>query len=102
MKSDHGPADGIFVMSACTCRTVFKCQQHPRNLGCLQLGPAARGIPQELGKGNEFCKKITYPNSYKPRIAVTVEMIATGTDIKPLECLIFLRMVKSQGNYCDD
>ena len=69
-----------------------------------------------FGKGNDFCKKITYqsvhPETGKPaksdeliaqfrtspqlRIAVTVDMIATGTDIKPLECLVFLRDVKSR------
>lgn len=66
-----------------------------------------RGV---FGKGNEFCKKITYKttgakpedliasfrNSYNPRIAVTVDMISTGTDIKPLECLLFMRDVKSR------
>jgi len=65
---------------------------------------------EEFGKGNEFCKKITYKttgdkpedliasfrNSYNPRIAVTVDMISTGTDIRPLECLIFMRDVKSR------
>ena len=30
------------------------------------------------------------------RIAVTVDMIATGTDIKPLECLLFMRDVRSR------
>jgi len=69
-----------------------------------------------FGKGNDFCKKITYqskhPETGKPakceeliqqfrtspqlRIAVTVDMIATGTDIKPLECLLFLRDVRSR------
>ena len=66
-------------------------------------------IREEFGKGNDFCKKITYRttekpldliaefrNSYNPRIAVTVDMISTGTDIKPLECLLFLRDVKSR------
>jgi type I restriction enzyme, R subunit len=62
-------------------------------------------------KGNEFCQKITYRttgtpprdliqsfrNSYNPRIAVTVDMIATGTDIKPLEVVFFMRSVRSQG-----
>jgi len=60
-----------------------------------------------FGKGNEFAKKITYAaddperliaefrNSYHPRIAVTVDMIATGTDIKAVEVLIFLRDVRS-------
>ena len=31
-----------------------------------------------------------------PRIVVTVDMIATGTDVKPLECLVFMRSVKSR------
>src|SRR5659263_675251 len=65
---------------------------------------------EEFGKGNDFCKKITYRtvgdkpedliasfrNSYNPRIAVTVDMISTGTDIRPLECLLFMRDVKSR------
>ncbi|MGL5134464.1 MAG: type I restriction-modification enzyme R subunit C-terminal domain-containing protein, partial [Planktothrix sp.] len=69
-----------------------------------------RILREEFGKGNQFCKKITYRttgektedliasfrNSYNPRIAVTVDMISTGTDIKPLECLIFMRDVKSR------
>ena len=67
-------------------------------------------IREEFGKGNDFCKKITYRttgdtpenliasfrNSYNPRIAVTVDMISTGTDIKPLECLLFMRNIRSQ------
>ncbi len=38
----------------------------------------------------------SFRNSYDPRIAVTVDMIATGTDVRPLECVIFLRDVKSR------
>ncbi|MGH2711539.1 MAG: type I restriction-modification enzyme R subunit C-terminal domain-containing protein [Actinomycetota bacterium] len=67
-------------------------------------------IREEFGKGNEFCQKITYKttgakpedllasfrNSYNPRIAVTVDMIATGTDVKPLEIVFFMRSVKSR------
>jgi len=63
-----------------------------------------------FAKGNEFAKKITYKttgedpedliasfrNSYNPRIAVTVDMVATGTDIKPLECIIFMRDIRSR------
>lgn len=66
-------------------------------------------IREVFAKGNDFCKKITYKttgenpetliksfrNSYNPRIAVTVDMISTGTDIKPLECLLFMRDIKS-------
>ncbi len=67
-------------------------------------------LREEFGKGNEFAQKITYRttganpkdliksfrNSYHPRIAVTVDMIATGTDIKPVEIVLFMRAVKSR------
>lgn len=63
-------------------------------------------VREEFGEGNSFCKKITYRNKdedpksvlaqfrndYFPRIAVTVDMIATGTDVKPLECLLLCVM----------
>ncbi len=73
-------------------------------------------VREVFGKGNDFAKKITYktydpePKRYEKsetliqefrtspqmRIAVTVDMIATGTDIKPLECLLFLRDTRSR------
>lgn len=67
-------------------------------------------IAREIfGKGDDFCQKITYKaegvhenlisafrTSYYPRIAVTVDMIATGTDIRPLEVLVFMRSVRSR------
>jgi len=68
-----------------------------------------RIVREEFARGNDFCKKITYSvkeperviaefrTAYDPRIAVTVDMIATGTDIKPLEALVFMRMVQSSG-----
>jgi len=69
-------------------------------------------VREEFGEGNEFCKKVTYKidedpksvinkfrNAYYPRIAVTVDMIATGTDIKPLEVLLFMRDVKSTNYF---
>ena len=69
-------------------------------------------VREEYGEGNDFCKKITYSteedpkgllarfrNDYNPRIAVTVDMIATGTDVKPLECLLFMRDVKSRNYF---
>ena len=67
-------------------------------------------VMQVFGKGNDFAAKITY-NSKDPkkllqdfrnsptlRIAVTVDMIATGTDVKPIECVFFMRDVRS-GTY---
>ncbi|MGN7719785.1 type I restriction endonuclease subunit R [Chitinophaga sp. 22620] len=69
-------------------------------------------VREEFGEENKFCKKITYQskedpktvlnlfrNGYYPRIAVTVDMIATGTDIRPLEILLFMRDVKSKSYY---
>jgi type I restriction enzyme R subunit len=69
-------------------------------------------IREEFDEGDDFCKKLTYRiqedpksvlnrfrNSYYPRIAVTVDMIATGTDVKPLEVLLFMRDVKSVNYY---
>lgn len=71
-----------------------------------------RIVREEYGQGNAFCKKVTYKaeedadsvlssfrNDYNPRMAVTVDMIATGTDIKPLEVLLFMRDVRSKGYY---
>ena len=68
-------------------------------------------VREEFGKGNDFCQKITYRTTGKkpedliaefrtspmPRIAVTVDMIATGTDIKPLEIVFFMRMIRSRS-----
>ncbi|WP_292981811.1 type I restriction endonuclease subunit R [Nitrosomonas sp.] len=69
-------------------------------------------VREVYGQGNAFCKKVTYRteedadsilssfrNDYHPRIAVTVDMIATGTDVKPLEVLLFMRDVRSKGYY---
>jgi len=84
-----------------------------------------QAVREEFDEGNQFCRKITYraarertladgstepgedPKSlladfrtgYSPRIAVTVDMIATGTDVKPLECLVFMRDVKSRNYF---
>jgi type I restriction enzyme R subunit len=69
-------------------------------------------VREEFGESNAFCKKITYRaeedpkstlaqfrNDYNPRIAVTVDMIATGTDVRALECLLFMRDVKSRNYF---
>ena len=69
-------------------------------------------VREEFAEGNAFCKKVTYRssenpksvlaqfrNDYSPRVAVTVDMIATGTDVKPIECLLFMRDVKSRNYF---
>jgi type I restriction enzyme R subunit len=64
-------------------------------------------VREVFGKGNDFAAKITYAardadqqlaafrTSAALRVAVTVDMIATGTDVKPLECVFFMRDVRS-------
>ena len=68
-------------------------------------------VRTEFGKDNDFCQKITYRttgvpagqliaafrNSYHPRIVVTVDMIATDTDIKPVEIVFFMRNVQNRN-----
>jgi type I restriction enzyme R subunit len=39
----------------------------------------------------------SFRNSYNPRIVVTVDMIATGTDVRPLEIVFFMRSVKNRN-----
>ncbi|MEW8356124.1 MAG: DEAD/DEAH box helicase family protein [Candidatus Thiodiazotropha sp.] len=77
---------------------------------CDRIVDAVREV---FNESNTFCKKITYKVGKKTaeesikafrtdpqyRIAVTVDMIATGTDIRPLECVMFMRDVKSQAYY---
>lgn len=75
-----------------------------------------RIVREEFGERNDFCKKVTYSvgktggekpsevlqqfrTAFYPRIAVTVDMIATGTDVKAIECLLFMRDVKSRSYY---
>ncbi|SEA68237.1 type I restriction enzyme, R subunit [Desulfuromusa kysingii] len=70
-------------------------------------------VREEFAKGNDFAQKITYRTTGKkpedlisefrtspmPRIAVTVDMIATGTDIKAVEVVFFMRSVKSRAYF---
>jgi type I restriction enzyme R subunit len=91
-------------------------QETPKTLIFAKTDSHADDIIREVrevyGQGNAFCKKVTYKadedtdtilsdfrNEFNPRIAVTVDMIATGTDVKPLEVLLFMRDVRSRGYY---
>ena len=100
----------IFPGRALVPKTLIFCKDDSHAEDVVHL------VREVFGRGNDFAKKITY-NSFNPetkryeksesliqefrtspqlRIAVTVDMIATGTDIKPLECLLFLRDVRSR------
>ena len=70
-------------------------------------------VREEFGLSNMGAVKITYTSassgnkpedllqafrtSYDTRVAVTVDMIATGTDVKPIECVVFMRLVRSRN-----
>ena len=116
------------IVNPSQIRTVIRCfkdnlfttlfphrKEVPKTLIFAKMDSHADDIVQivreEFGEGNDFCRKITYSadnpesvlssfrNDYNPRIAVTVDMIATGTDVKPIECLIFMRDVRSKNYF---
>ena len=103
-------ATELFSGRALVPKTLIFCKDDSHAEDTVRL------VREVFGKGNDFAKKITY-KTYNPetkryeksetliqefrtsptlRIAVTVDMIATGTDIKPLECLLFLRDTRSR------
>jgi type I restriction enzyme R subunit len=79
----------------------------------LHAEDIVEAIRQEFGRGNDFCVKITskttgarpkdllarFRNDYMPRVAVTVDLIATGTDVKAIECLLFMRNIESASYF---
>jgi len=106
----------IQAMKAAVETRIFPTRREtPKTLIFAKTDSHADDIVQTVrevyGQGNAFCRKVTYSekdadgvlasfrNDYHPRIAVTVDMIATGTDVKPLEVLLFMRNVRSRGYY---
>lgn len=103
-------------MKRVVARELFPARREvPKTLIFAKTDSHADDIVQMVrevyGEDNDFCRKVTYSekqadtvladfrNEYDPRIAVTVDMIATGTDVKPLEVLLFMRDVRSKGYY---
>jgi type I restriction enzyme R subunit len=93
------------------CREVFGkgndfCQKITYRTGFMRIAEMKK--QRDGSEKEEFTWKRTstmspdeilgaFRNSYAPRIAVTVDMIATGTDIKPLEIVFFMRSVASKN-----
>ena len=112
---DDNHADDIVRI----CRDVFGkgndfCQKITYRTGFIRVEEDARDKQGNVLKDEKggVVKKVTwvrassmtpeeilgaFRNSYFPRIAVTVDMIATGTDIKPLEIVFFMRSVASKN-----
>jgi type I restriction enzyme R subunit len=112
---DRADADGTFQVP----KTLIFAKTDSHADDIIQI------VREEFDEGNRFCKKVTFKsdedrtdkdgnlipgedpktiladfrNDYYPRIAVTVDMIATGTDVKALECLLFMRDVKSKSYF---
>jgi type I restriction enzyme, R subunit len=113
---DRADADGEFQVP----KTLIFAKTDSHADDIIQI------VREEFDEGNRFCKKVTFRsdedrtdkdgkiieegedpktiladfrNQYYPRIAVTVDMIATGTDVKALECLLFMRDVKSKSYF---
>ena len=106
----------IQAMKSAVETTLFPGRKEtPKTLIFAKTDSHADDIVQTVrevyAQGNNFCRKVTYSekdaegvltafrNEFHPRIAVTVDMIATGTDVKPLEVLLFMRDVRSRGYY---
>lgn len=101
MFPDRFDANGVFEVP----KTLIFAKSDSHADDIIQI------VREEFAEDNRFCRKITYNtedpkgtlaqfrNGYSPRIAVTVDMIATGTDVKPLECLLFMRDVKSRNYF---
>jgi type I restriction enzyme R subunit len=106
----------IQAMKTAVESTIFPARKEtPKTLIFAKTDSHADDIIQIVrevyAEGNAFCRKVTYSekdaegvlasfrNDYNPRVAVTVDMIATGTDVKPLEVLLFMRDVRSRGYY---
>jgi type I restriction enzyme R subunit len=115
-RSVVNPSQVIQAMKTAVETQVFPAREEtPKTLIFAKTDSHADDIVQIVrevyAQGNEFCRKVTYSekdaegvlasfrNDYHPRIAVTVDMIATGTDVKPLEVLLFMRDVRSRGYY---
>ena len=100
-------------MKALGCSNTKLCH-HVRTKKHKHADAVVGILREQWGVGNEFAQKITdrtrgqkpeelivaFRNSYHPRIAITVDTIATGTDIKPLEIVMFMRAVKSRS-FCE-
>jgi type I restriction enzyme, R subunit len=71
----------------------------------------ARVVTKKIGSDGKEVEEVTYRssgldpedllssfrNSYNPRVVVTVDKIATGTDVRPLEIVFFMRSVASRN-----
>ena len=82
-----------------------KNEAHARNIVQIIRDEVFSGQPPDFvqqitysaGDSNELIRRFRNDKTF--RIAVTVTLVATGTDVKPLEVLIFMRDLNSESLY---
>ncbi len=102
---DDSHAEDIVTM----VREVFSKGNEFAQKITYKVGTVRRIVKEKAEDGSEVEKVVwvnsgikpedlisDFRNRHDPRIAVTVDMIATGTDIRPLEIVFFMRAIKSR------
>jgi type I restriction enzyme R subunit len=103
-KDDSHADDIVRIVREEFGRGIDFCQKITYRTGTLRLTRKVKG-PDGTEREEVYYEKtkgktgedvlVAFRNSFNPRIVVTVDMIATGTDVKPVEIVFFMRSVKS-------
>lgn len=93
-RFDYLPKTLIFALSDRHASTIVDIARQVFGEQCDEF---IQKITYSAGDSNELIRN--FRNDKKFRIAVTVTLVATGTDIKPLEVLLFMRDVASDSLY---
>ncbi len=92
---DYIPKTLIFALNEQHARNIVKIAREV--FGKSENDPYIQQITYSAGDSNVLIKN--FRNDKNFRIAVTVTLVATGTDVKPLEVVMFMRDVQSQVLY---
>ena len=94
-RLEHIPKTLIFAKTDSHADDIVQIVREEFSLGNLGAVKITYTAAQSGHKPEELLQR--FRTSYETRIAVTVDMIATGTDVKPIECVVFMRMVRSRN-----
>ena len=95
VRLEHIPKTLIFAKTDSHADDIVQIVREEFSLGNLGAVKITYTAAQSGHKPEELLQR--FRTSYETRIAVTVDMIATGTDVKPIECVVFMRMVRSRN-----
>ena len=94
-RLEHIPKTLIFAKTDSHADDIVQIVREEFRLSNLQAVKITYKSGETGNKPEELLQ--SFRTSYLTRIAVTVDMIATGTDVKPIECVVFFRMVRSRS-----